>query len=75
MVKVLLHNPTETPKIADYGVTIAPGHENRIVVTPRISDASSMIMKVPIKQRRCVFSNEGNLTYFRYITGAVNMVG
>lgn len=62
--KVLLHNPTETPKIADYGFSITAGHETRVVITPRISDASPLITRVPIKQRKCVFSDEGNLTYF-----------
>lgn len=63
--KVLLHNPTETPKIADYGFSITPGHEARVLVTPRIADASSLIRTVPVKQRNCVFSHEGNLSYFR----------
>lgn len=63
--KVLLHNPTETPKIADYGFSITPGHETRVVVTPRIADASPLITRVPIRQRNCVFNDEGNLTYFR----------
>lgn len=62
--KVLLHNPTETPKIADYGFALGPGHEARVVVTPRIAEASAIIAGVPIAQRKCVFSHEGNLSYF-----------
>lgn len=69
--QVLLHNPIETPKISEYGFFISPGFESRIVITPKISDASTLIRNVPAKQRQCVFTNEGNLAYFRlYITRA-----
>lgn len=64
--KVLLHPPTETPKIADFGFTVSPGNEVRVVVTPRIANASPLIRKVPYMQRQCFFANEGNLTYYRY---------
>lgn len=63
--KILLHNPTETPRISNYGLLISPGVETRILVAPKISTASRLIRKVNIKQRQCVFSNEANLTYFR----------
>lgn len=62
---MLLHSPIETPKIADYGFTVTPGHETRAVITPKISDATNLVRKVPIQLRQCFFSNEGNLTYFR----------
>lgn len=60
-----MHNPTETPKITDFGLSTSPGHEARVVITPRISDASRLIRSVSKDQRKCIFSNEGNLTYFR----------
>lgn len=63
--KILLHNPTETPRIADYGVFIAPGFETRMVITPRISTASRLIRNIDRKQRQCIFANEANLTFFR----------
>lgn len=63
--KVLLHPPTETPKIADFGFTITPGFEFRVDVTPRIANASPQIRKVPYIQRQCFFANEGNLSYYR----------
>lgn len=63
--KVLLHNPTETPRISDFGTLIAPGYETRIIVSPRISTASRMIRKIPTQQRQCMFSSESNLSYFR----------
>lgn len=64
-LQILLHTPTETPKIADFGFTVSPGDETRVVITPNIADASNLIRKVPYKQRQCVFANEGNLTFFR----------
>lgn len=63
--RVLLHNPTETPKITDYGFSITTGKETRVVINPRLSDASVNIKSIPTAQRQCVFANEGNLSYFR----------
>lgn len=62
---MLLHNPVETPKITDYGLSLSTGYETRIAVTPILSSASNLIQKVPQKTRQCVFENESNLTYFR----------
>ncbi|XP_055610822.1 pickpocket protein 28-like [Uranotaenia lowii] len=63
--KLLLHNPTETPKMADFASYVMVGTENRIIVTPRISDASFLIRKFVQGQRQCVFANEANLSYFK----------
>lgn len=65
--KVLLHPPTETPMIADYGFAVAPGHESRVIITPRLSDASPLIRAIPLRQRQCIFADEANLTYFRWV--------
>lgn len=62
---MLLHNPTETPKIKQYGFAVAPGSETRIIITPKISDASIRLRKIQQNVRQCIFANEGNLTYFR----------
>lgn len=64
--KVLLHSPIETPKMANYGFFITPGLENKVVITPKISEASQLIRKIPIQQRQCIFANEeqANLTYY-----------
>lgn len=64
--KILLHNPTETPRISDFGMFVSPGRETRIVISPRIQAASLLIRKIPIEQRQCIFSSEANLSYFRY---------
>lgn len=63
--KILLHNPTETPRISDFGMLISPGHESRIVITPKIMTATRLIRNVPIEQRQCIFPSEANLSYFR----------
>lgn len=66
-LQILLHNPTETPKISDYGFSVALGQETRVTITPRLSDASRLIRSVPAYQRQCIFANEANLSYFRYL--------
>lgn len=63
--KILLHNPTETPKLASYAFSINPGDETRVIVTPKISDASNLIRKISPNKRQCIFANEANLTYFK----------
>lgn len=63
--KVLLHNPTETPKIADFGYAVAPGIEAQMVIKPRLEDATNIIKKISKNVRNCVFENEGNLSYYR----------
>lgn len=63
--KILLHNPTETPRITDFGMLVSPGKESRIVITPRISTTSRIIRNVPMEQRQCMFPSEANLKYFR----------
>lgn len=63
--KILLHNPTETPRITDFGMLISPGRETRIVITPKLTTASRLIRDVPIEQRQCMFPGETSLKYFR----------
>ncbi|XP_048482173.1 pickpocket protein 28 isoform X4 [Plutella xylostella] len=66
--KILLHNPTETPKIAAYGDIYGPGAEARVAVTPRILDAQPQLQAIDRAQRLCVFSSERNLTFYRTYT-------
>lgn len=63
--KMLLHNPIETPKIADYGLSISAGYETRITVTPTISGASDLIRNIPQRVRQCLFESENTLSYYR----------
>ncbi|XP_053669881.1 pickpocket protein 28 [Anopheles nili] len=62
--KIIFHSPTETPKITDYAQYIPVGSENRVIITPKITDAASQIRKVALAQRQCVFANEANLSYY-----------
>lgn len=64
--QVLLHSPTETPQLENFGFSITPGYESRVVITPIISDASNQVRPIPQSQRNCIFASEGNLSYFRY---------
>ncbi|XP_017753882.1 PREDICTED: pickpocket protein 28-like [Eufriesea mexicana] len=66
--KMLLHNPVETPKIAEFAFSVTPGEETRVIVTPRISTASMSIISVPQKQRKCFFTSERKLRYYRTYT-------
>lgn len=63
--KIHLHNPTETPKVASYGLSIDPGQETGIIITPRMASSSKLIRKHPQVKRQCIFANEANLSYFR----------
>ncbi|KAI4503005.1 hypothetical protein M0802_002049 [Mischocyttarus mexicanus] len=66
--KMLLHSPVETPKIADFGFAVSPGKEVRVIVSPRISTASKNILTIPRRKRKCFFTTERNLRYYRTYT-------
>lgn len=67
--KILFHSPIELPKIADYGISVTPGYETRVIVTPNLYDTSNNLRRVPREVRQCVFENEYDLSYFRYVAG------
>ncbi|CAG9802120.1 unnamed protein product [Chironomus riparius] len=62
--KALLHSPVETAKMANFGFFISPGLETKVVITPKISEATNLIRRVPMQQRQCVFASENNLSYY-----------
>ncbi|XP_076161404.1 pickpocket protein 28 isoform X2 [Ptiloglossa arizonensis] len=66
--KMLLHNPVETPKIAEFAFTVTPGEETRVIVAPRLSTASKSIISVPQRKRKCFFTSERKLRYYRTYT-------
>ncbi|KAL0131219.1 hypothetical protein PUN28_002644 [Cardiocondyla obscurior] len=66
--KMLLHNPVETPKIADFSFVITPGEESRVIIRPRISSANPAIISIPLKKRKCFFTTERKLRYYRTYT-------
>lgn len=65
---MLLHSPVETPQIADFALTLSPGVETRVIITPHIADADKSILKISPKIRRCYFLNEKKLRYYRTYT-------
>ncbi|XP_011269764.1 pickpocket protein 28 isoform X2 [Camponotus floridanus] len=66
--KMLLHNPVETPKIADFSFSITPGEETRVIIRPRISTANPSIISIPQNKRKCFFTTERKLRYYRTYT-------
>ena len=65
---MLLHTPVETPKIADFALSISPSMETRMIIRPHIFTASKTILKIPIKKRKCFFTSERHLRYYRTYT-------
>uniref|UniRef100_A0A1A9UHP7 Pickpocket protein 28 n=1 Tax=Glossina austeni TaxID=7395 RepID=A0A1A9UHP7_GLOAU len=63
--KFLVHNPANLPKISNYGVLLAAGREAFIPIYPIYEDAGPRIQSHKQAVRRCLFSEEGNLTYYR----------
>jgi amiloride-sensitive sodium channel len=63
-----LHNPVETPKVADFGLLLSPGEEYRVAVRPIISNASSSLRRIPENKRQCVFSDEKYLKFYHTYT-------
>lgn len=70
LFKVLLHSPIETPKIAEYGLSIQTGMETRIVVIPIFRNSTQKVRKIGIKQRQCLFLGERDTSYFRTYTSS-----
>ncbi|KAK4879623.1 hypothetical protein RN001_007769 [Aquatica leii] len=66
--KILLHNSLETPKMSEFALLVAPGLEARIVIQPKIYDASQTIRAIDIKKRMCYFTNERDLQFYRTYT-------
>ncbi|PNF19404.1 hypothetical protein B7P43_G03628 [Cryptotermes secundus] len=66
--KIRLHNPIETPKVAEFGILISPGQEYRAVIKPKISNASSSLRTIPENKRQCVFSDERYLKFYHTYT-------
>lgn len=63
--KVLLHNPTEMPRISYFGMLLHPGRETQIVITPKVTTASYRARKTAIAVRGCTFPGEIELKFFR----------
>ncbi|XP_059048648.1 pickpocket protein 28-like [Achroia grisella] len=66
--KILLHNPTETPKLANLGEIYGSGTEVRVSIQPRIHDAHPALQSIDIQKRLCLFSKEKELIFYRTYT-------
>ncbi|XP_023169258.1 pickpocket protein 28 [Drosophila hydei] len=63
--KVLVHNPAELPKVSNYGFVVSAGREARIPIEPVYEDATPSIRSIKKAVRRCLFSDENDLSYYR----------
>ncbi|XP_028898840.2 pickpocket protein 28 [Zeugodacus cucurbitae] len=63
--KILVHNPAELPRVTNYGFLVTAGREARIPVEPIYENAVPGIRSIRKEKRRCLFSDEGDLTYYR----------
>nr|XP_036677039.1 pickpocket protein 28 [Drosophila suzukii] len=63
--KVLVHNPAELPKVSNYGFVVTAGREARIPIEPVYEDALPTIRSIKKSVRRCLFSDENDLAYYR----------
>ncbi|KAL3281010.1 hypothetical protein HHI36_004234 [Cryptolaemus montrouzieri] len=72
--KIVLSNPIETPKTADFGFLLSPGVEARYVINPTIREATDSLKNVAIEKRKCYFSNERTLQYFRFNLASIPRV-
>ncbi|XP_013189656.2 pickpocket protein 28 [Amyelois transitella] len=66
--KILLHNPTETPKMANLGEIYGSGIEARVTIQPRILDAQPALKSIDVSKRLCLFSSEKDLVFYRTYT-------
>lgn len=66
--QLLLHNPVETPKIADYGLLISPGREYRIQIKPVINNSTRSLHNVKEEARQCAYSQDKYLKFYQTYT-------
>jgi hypothetical protein len=66
--QLLLHNPVETPKIADNGMLVAPGREYRMKIKPTINNAAKSLHGVKEISRQCAYSADMYLLFYKTYT-------
>ncbi|KAK9752065.1 Amiloride-sensitive sodium channel [Popillia japonica] len=66
--KVLLSNPIETPKMADFGFFMRPGLEARIVIKPQKVESTETLKNIDVSKRQCFFPEERYLQFYRSYT-------
>ncbi|XP_067635805.1 pickpocket protein 28 [Eurosta solidaginis] len=62
--KILVHNPAELPRVSNYGFLVTAGREARVPIEPIYENADAEIRSIHKDTRRCLFSDEGGLTYY-----------
>lgn len=66
MLQILLSNPIETPKMADFGSFLRPGIEARVVIKPNKIESTSTLKQIKVAKRQCFFPEERYLQFYRY---------
>ncbi|XP_073977281.1 pickpocket protein 28-like isoform X2 [Rhodnius prolixus] len=63
--KVMINNPLETPKVSSFALSVEPGKETKIVLTPKVITATEQLRRIDISKRECYFENEKQLFFYR----------
>ena len=66
--QLLLHNPVEMPKIADFGSLLAPGRVYRITITPNFNNSTRSLRYMKEADRKCAYSADRYLRFYRTYT-------
>ncbi|XP_065341967.1 pickpocket protein 28-like [Cloeon dipterum] len=67
-LKMLLHNPVESPKMSSFGAAISPGKENFVVIRPELTRSTGKIEPTKVNKRHCFFLHERSLRFYRTYT-------
>ncbi|XP_020712817.1 pickpocket protein 28 [Ceratitis capitata] len=67
-LKVITHNPIDTPHVKETGLSVQPGYQHRFRLNIDSSKALPSTRSIAPKRRQCLFNNELQLLYFRYYT-------
>nr|XP_036227726.1 pickpocket protein 28-like [Bactrocera oleae] len=67
-LKVITHNPIDTPHVKETGLSVQPGYQHRFRLNIDSSKALPSTRSITPQRRQCLFNNELELLYFRYYT-------
>ncbi|KAK9499768.1 hypothetical protein O3M35_002744 [Rhynocoris fuscipes] len=63
--KIMLNNPTETPKISSFAISVEAGKETKLVIEPKLTTASDQMRGIDKSKRQCYFETERQLFFYR----------
>ena len=66
LFKGLLHLPSNSPEMQEFGFAMAPGNEIFVEVDPRMLTAEPGISKVEHSKRACFLQDEKSLAFFQH---------